>query len=104
MRFLIIMSLFLSLFMTSSNLYASGVDSNIIEIYESDREAIQRDGFVMMGKQKKIEQYQMEVKKIQQEEQEKLKNKQQESDPYLSQKIYKDKINALSAEILNKRG
>ncbi len=93
--------------MASQNIYAYGIDSNIMEIFEPcetqqySEKYTNRAGFKNLQQQKNLEKYQTEVKYLKKESLVQVKKLQYED--VLSKKIYQDTINKLSDELIGKK-
>jgi hypothetical protein len=87
----------ITLLIVSQNIYAH-IDSNIMEIYESNKENIPRDGFIQRDKQNKlIQRYQMEVKELKKEAEE--RRQKQLSEDNSNEQIYQNMIQRLGNDL-----
>lgn len=87
----------ITLLIVSQNIYAH-IDSNIMEIYESNKENVARDSFFQTDKQKKlIQRYQMEVKELKKEENDRLQNHLRDDNP--NEQIYQNMIQRLGNDL-----
>ena len=68
-----------------------------MEIYESNRGNIARDGYIQRDKQKLIERYQMEVKQLQKEEKERRQKQWGQDNP--NEQIYQNMIKRLGNDL-----
>lgn len=92
----------MTLLFASSKIYAHSIEANIMDIYEPDSSAIQRDGFISMQQQKNLERYQMEVKQLKKENQERLQN-QFRKENNMNDQMYQDMIDRHSNQLMTKR-
>lgn len=96
----------MTLLITSQNIYAYGIDSNIAEIFEPSEtqeyseKYVYRAGFKNSQQQKNLEKYQMEVRQLKKESLVQIKNLQYAD--VVSKKIYQDTINKFSDELIEK--
>lgn len=94
-----IRKIIIALSFISPNIYAYGIDGNIAEMYEPDRNVIQENGFIVNNKQKNLERYQMEVKYLKKEEQEKFQN-QSSNNPNTNDRMYQNVIDRHGNELM----